>query len=91
MQEPIVPGLLEEARNVGGRSAKADHISRHKGMPKNRVIVERPGRPTMTFVDVGRRFVDPGDEAKRFEGRLRRKRIKAKRGREKVAGLRTNS
>jgi hypothetical protein len=41
------------------------------------VIVEKPGRPTMTFVDVGGRFVDPVEQSKRIAGGERRRRIKA--------------
>jgi len=88
-QEAIMPGVLEDARQSGLRhtelleKAKSHpHILRpHLHNPPKVQLVpsgSAPGRPATQFVDVGGKFIDLKEHAKRAKESERRKRLTAK-------------
>jgi hypothetical protein len=77
MQEPVLPKLLQQTREKA-RKADPAPVPRPRISLKNEpLVVTRPGRPTIKFVDVGNKFMDPREEARRVAESKRRARIKA--------------
>jgi len=97
--EPTMPGILDEAKDqkrqtaMGAKATKygLGILSRQTGTSDKVVVVEKPGRPKMTFVDVGGKFIDLNDHAKRMAESQRRKRIKTGRQEERSARLASKS
>ena len=80
LQEPIVPGSVEHARERALQYArKADAFkaipelmprvpdTEFMTRPKDLVVrLERPGRPALQFIDIGARFMDVNDRIQRI-------------------------
>jgi len=92
-KEPVMPGVLKDARRSGQRhvqaveAAKSDPriLVRYAGNPPQVQIVpsgSAPGRPTTKFVDVGGKFIDVKDHTRRLKESDRRKRMREKKMRE---------
>jgi len=88
-QEPIMPGVLEHARQTGMKWAKmAESAKSHAQIlgvradnpPKTQILPSgsTPGRPMTRFVDVGGKFVDVKEHAKRLKESERRRKVKGK-------------
>lgn len=80
-----MPEGLESAVRIG-KDAKANQekamlnkLPHLKFETDPEVVLERPGRPTMRFVDVGVKFVDVKDQLKRDRAAKRRAYMKEKR------------
>ena len=89
-QEPVLPGRLETARSHAQRLTQASEDAKSDakmlglhGKPAadhERVhIVERAGRPTIKFIDVGGKFLDVKDRTRRMKESERRQRLRGKR------------
>ncbi|KZT73226.1 hypothetical protein DAEQUDRAFT_684128 [Daedalea quercina L-15889] len=84
-QELVVLRELERAREQDRGRARAESLRRDAQArvphPKEEVhaVVERPGRPTIKFVDVGGKFVDLDDRVARLKAAEHRASVKAKR------------
>ncbi|KAI1793146.1 eukaryotic mitochondrial regulator protein-domain-containing protein [Ganoderma leucocontextum] len=84
-QSPTLPETLASAVEVG----KATKATQEKAMlnrlphlkfeTEPEVVLERPGRPTFRFVDVGVKFVDVKDQLKRVRAAKRRAHMREKR------------
>jgi len=88
-QEAIMPGVLEDARQSGLRHAELlERAKSHPQIlrphlhnpPKVQLVPSgsAPGRPATKFVDVGGKFIDLKEHAKRTKESDRRKRLTAK-------------
>ncbi|KAG2367690.1 eukaryotic mitochondrial regulator protein-domain-containing protein [Suillus spraguei] len=69
-KDPIMPGILEAAT----KSATATSENRTKTN-----IVERPGRPTIKFIDVGNMFLDVKEHERRAKESERRAKVRSRR------------
>jgi len=85
--EPILPGIIAKSRMDASsvrRSTEAHKsdpnlVPRHHDTPKEKVlIVSKPGRPAVKFVDVGGKFIDVDERLRRIAESERRSKIKAK-------------
>ncbi|KAG5652569.1 hypothetical protein H0H81_004529 [Sphagnurus paluster] len=97
-REPIVPASLEHAKAAAKRYAKAqeayksnpklmprvqDHTTQR---PREKVqVIEKTGRPSLKFVDVGGHFIEVDSRLKRIAESERRSKIKARKHEEKLA------
>ncbi|KAM5532251.1 hypothetical protein V8D89_014090 [Ganoderma adspersum] len=84
-QDPTMRESLAGAVSIG-KDAKANQektmlnkLPHLKFETDPEVVLERPGRPTMRFVDVGVKFVDVKDQLKRDRAAKRRAHMKEKR------------
>jgi hypothetical protein len=91
-QEPIVPAVLEHAKDTAQRLVKLEeHLkSSHPRLmprfpdnkyirsPPSKQVLQKDGRPTLTIKDVGGKFIDLGDSLKRISVKERRAREKGK-------------
>jgi len=80
-KDPVLPTFLDNER---ASKAQAEARKAARMIPKGQHIVERPGRPSVTFVDVGTRFVDFKEQTRRTKESQRRSLLKQHR-REKDA------
>ncbi|RPD82243.1 hypothetical protein L226DRAFT_607404 [Lentinus tigrinus ALCF2SS1-7] len=84
-KDPIMTNTLAHAAVDGANSSKARNEAllkrlRHlKFETEPEVVLERSGRPTMHFVDVGVKFVDVKDRLKRVHAAKRRALLKRRR------------
>ncbi|KAG2076789.1 hypothetical protein BDR04DRAFT_1089011 [Suillus decipiens] len=69
-KDPIMPGILETAT----KSATAASENKTKTN-----IVERPGRPTIKFIDVGNMFLDVKEHERRAKESERRAKVRSRR------------
>ncbi|KAI0652447.1 hypothetical protein C8Q79DRAFT_937727 [Trametes meyenii] len=82
---PIIPGALARASEDGGKSAAALEAAKLKRLRHLRTeteaerTIERPGRPTMRFVDIGMKFLDVDDRLRRVNAAKRRSLLKRRR------------
>ncbi|PCH34068.1 hypothetical protein WOLCODRAFT_94781 [Wolfiporia cocos MD-104 SS10] len=92
-QDPAVLGALQRARHdelekhrqvAEAKAAKADVPP----IIHNEHVVERLGRPTLRFIDVGRLYVDVNDRIRRIKESERRSRLRARRRERKVQAIR---
>lgn len=72
-KDSVLPTFLdkERASKAGAEARRAARM-----LPKGQHVVERPGRPTVTFVDVGTRFVQVKELAMRAKESRRRSLLK---------------
>ncbi|KAI0756302.1 eukaryotic mitochondrial regulator protein-domain-containing protein [Daedaleopsis nitida] len=84
-QTPMMNEVLSKASIDGANSSKSREAAllkrlRHLKFETNPdVVLERPGRPTIRFVDVGVKFVDVKDRLKRVQAAKRRTLLKRRR------------
>ncbi|EJF67220.1 hypothetical protein DICSQDRAFT_96444 [Dichomitus squalens LYAD-421 SS1] len=84
-KNPILPTSLARAAVDGVNSKQSEETAllkrlRHlKSETEPDVVLERPGRPTIRFVDVGVKFVDVKDRLKRVKAAKRRSVLKRRR------------
>ncbi|KAI8990591.1 eukaryotic mitochondrial regulator protein-domain-containing protein [Trametes punicea] len=84
-KSPVVPTALERASADAVNIASAKGASKLKKLrnlstePQPERILERPGRPTIRFVDVGAKFLDVDDRLRRIEAAKRRTLMKHRR------------
>ncbi|KAI0673723.1 eukaryotic mitochondrial regulator protein-domain-containing protein [Trametes maxima] len=82
---PIVPGALVRALEDGGKSTAALEAAKLKRLRHLRTeteaerTIDRPGRPTMRFVDIGMKFLDVDDRLRRVNVAKRRSLLKRRR------------
>ncbi|TFY83511.1 hypothetical protein EWM64_g495 [Hericium alpestre] len=85
--EPMMLGALEQAQKgyeahlARDEAAKSGDLMlghHHDSAQSREVVSETPGRPTLKFVDVGGKFVDPKDRQRRMKESERRARVRAK-------------
>ncbi|KAI0334345.1 hypothetical protein GY45DRAFT_1334257 [Cubamyces sp. BRFM 1775] len=82
---PITPTALTRASVDAVKISAAKDAAKIKKLrnlsvePESEQIVERPGRPTMRFVDVGAKFLDVDDRLKRIRAAKRRSQMKRQR------------
>jgi hypothetical protein len=86
-KEPVVPRALEKAQQDGEsaklsaekRKSSSKLMKRFSDTPLEKVkIVEKPGRPTMKFIDVGGKFMDVDERLRRMAESQRRAKVKAR-------------
>ncbi|KAH8102378.1 eukaryotic mitochondrial regulator protein-domain-containing protein [Cristinia sonorae] len=87
-QEPMVTARLQTARSHARKFAQAAEDAksdpkllgrRSKPSGDNVHVVERPGRTTLKFVDIGGKFLDVNDRVRRMKEGERRVKLKGKR------------
>ncbi|KAI0363051.1 hypothetical protein BV20DRAFT_1007847 [Pilatotrama ljubarskyi] len=82
---PIIPTALARASEdavkykASVEAAKLKKLRNLNTEPQPAQVLERPGRPTMRFVDVGAKFIDVDDRLKRISAAKRRTLMKRKR------------
>ncbi|KAI9057780.1 hypothetical protein FKP32DRAFT_1597999 [Trametes sanguinea] len=82
---PVVPNSLARAavdavNTVAAREAsKLKKLRNLSAEPQPARVIERPGRPTIRFVDVGAKFIDVDDRLKRINAAKRRQLMKRRR------------
>ncbi|GJE86201.1 mitochondrial regulator protein-domain-containing protein [Phanerochaete sordida] len=57
-QDPLIPDILDETQSRGSAAKRRFRYRKSQ-------VVERPGRPEMRFVDVGKQWVDPKEAKQR--------------------------
>ena len=88
-QDPVMPGVLQHARQAAGKHAQAAEdaksdlkiLGRHRDNPPKVQLLpsgNTPGRPMIEFVDVGGKFVDVKEHTAREKERVRRRTVKEK-------------
>ncbi|KAL7285522.1 hypothetical protein ACG7TL_000624 [Trametes sanguinea] len=82
---PVVPNSLARAAVDAVNTVAAREASKLKKLrnlstePQPEHVIERPGRPTIRFVDVGAKFIDVDDRLKRINAAKRRQVMKRRR------------
>ncbi|KAI0937174.1 hypothetical protein AcW1_001221 [Taiwanofungus camphoratus] len=96
-QEPILPKELESHRAEGRKNARAAQgiKAAHASLPPRtheERVVDVSGRPSVTFVDVGGKFVDVDDSVRRLKEAGRRSKLRMqKRQRKEEASRRARA
>ncbi|KAG6846040.1 hypothetical protein H0H87_006404 [Tephrocybe sp. NHM501043] len=101
-REPVVPASLEHAKKTAKRYTELREAYKSNSQLMPRVhdnttqtpgekvqVIEKPGRPSLKFVDVGGHFIDVSERLKRIAESERRARITVKREAERKEAAET--